>query len=106
VRRSRFPVPLACSLSPEALEERQRWLAEVNRQAIARRGTPTGLVIRFRRDEQLEAGVARLIAAEARCCPFLTLTVRPIDGFLELEVRGQAEARPIIDEMFGASDAA
>jgi hypothetical protein len=40
------------------------------------------------------------MAAEACCCPFLSLELRRAGELLELEISGPDEARPIIAELF------
>jgi hypothetical protein len=42
-----------------------------------------------------------LVAAEARCCPFLQFGIDVERDALELTIRAPAEARPIIDDLFG-----
>jgi hypothetical protein len=79
-------------------------LAELNRHVVSRRRASSGLAVRFRRDARIEADLRALIAAEARCCPFLTLDLRASGEFLEVDVSGPSEARPVIEAMFGAPD--
>jgi hypothetical protein len=56
--------------------------------------------LRFRREHGVEAELEEVVAAEARCCPFLTLSLRPAGEFLELDVSGPPDAQGVVDEMF------
>ena len=40
------------------------------------------------------------MAAEAACCPFLTLELRAAPGGLVLDVTGPDAAGPVIEELF------
>ena len=99
------PLPLACSLSGKELRERGDWLERLGRHVVRREPRPGGMVVRFRREAGVEEELRELVAAEARCCPFLTLSVRAEGDLLELDVSGPPDAQGIVEEMFGASRA-
>jgi hypothetical protein len=44
--------------------------------------------------------LAGVVAAESRCCAFLTLELERVGADLVLDVTGPAEVAPIIDELF------
>ena len=92
---------LACSLSGGDRAERERWLQRLRREALGVSETDDGVTVRFTDCDQLEADVRALAAAEAYCCPFLSLEVDRRADAIELVISGPAEARPIIDAMFG-----
>jgi hypothetical protein len=52
----------------------------------------------------LAVEVARLAAAEQACCAFFEFTVRISAAATVLEVRAPADARPVLDGLFSASD--
>ena len=84
-----------CALGPEALQERAAVWRSVGHALIGAEATPTGVGLRYR----LEPGVAevllRLVEAERRCCPSLSLAAT-----VHLSVDGPAETRPWIRETF------
>jgi MerR family transcriptional regulator, copper efflux regulator len=96
-------LPLACSLSGSELRERGDWLERLGRHVVRREPRPGGVIVRFRRDAGVEEELRELAAAEARCCPFLTLSLRAHGDLVELDVSGPPEAQSIVEEMFGAS---
>jgi hypothetical protein len=92
--------PLACSLGGGDLADRQRWLSDVTRRALAVERSADGLTLVFSHDAGLEAELRALADAEAECCGFLRLGVRRVGDSVELAVAGPATAQPIIEEMF------
>jgi hypothetical protein len=60
-----------------------------------------GLAVRFERDPQLAAEVSALAAAEQACCSFFAFAVRIDHTGTELTVTAPADARPLIDALFG-----
>jgi hypothetical protein len=95
-------VPLACSLRGGDLADRQRWLTDVQRRALAVERSPNGMTLTFSHDAGLEAELRALAEAEAECCGFLRLGVRRVGESVELTVTGPAATQPIIHEMFGS----
>jgi hypothetical protein len=94
--------PLTCSLRGGDLADRQRWLSDVQRRALAVEQSADGLTLTFSHDTGLEAELRALAEAEAECCGFLRLGVRRVGDSVDLTVAGPAAAQPIIEEMFGS----
>jgi hypothetical protein len=94
--------PIACSLSPDAYADRASEIADLARRALlARSPLPGGGArLRFAAGPGVEAELDAIVAAEARCCPFLRLELRHAAGALELDVTGPPEAEPLIAELF------
>jgi MerR family copper efflux transcriptional regulator len=97
-------LPIACSLSAAGQAER----AAVARRLVAEsmlgaRFSERGASIRFAGES--ESALRELVAAESECCPFLRFRLSRRDGEILLDVEGPAEARPIVLELFGLSDA-
>lgn len=97
------PPPLACTLTAGDERSRRAWIDDLSQRVESRTQTPDGAVLRFRAEAESELQLRALVAAEASCCPFLELAVTANRDELELTVRGRADARPIIDELFGGS---
>jgi hypothetical protein len=84
-------LPIACSLTPEALRARREGLlTELARQAEHSERLPEGLRFRFPASTETVTTIARAIDAERRCCRFLqfTVTVAPDEGPISLELTG------------------
>ena len=93
--------PIACSLSAQDYRRRTDDIREIARRALrSTRPIDGGVQLTF-----ADAGGARsrledLVAAEAVCCPFLTLDLRQSGEDLVLDVTGPEEAQPVIAEVF------
>jgi hypothetical protein len=57
-------------------------------------------VLRFRVDARER--VAAVVAAEAECCPFLTMTLREERGALALRIEAPAGAEPVLEGIVAA----
>jgi DNA-binding transcriptional MerR regulator len=66
--------------------------------------TDTGLALQFPLDADLAATLARLAAAECRCCSFGSYTIVIDDTGLRLEVRMPADATGMLDAVLGQPD--
>src|SRR6266850_650314 len=64
--------PVACTLSPAALEaRRENLLNALLQQTSERRELPNGYRLRFAADNDVLTRIARAIDAERQCCRFL-----------------------------------
>ena len=97
------PHPIACTLSPAALQARRQNLLHV----LASRATecgeiPNGFLLRFSAESDILAEIAKAIDAERRCCRFLhfTVAVEPADGPITLELAGPEGTREFLTAMF------
>jgi hypothetical protein len=92
-------LPVACTLSPEALQARRENLLEALLQrARDRRDVPDGCRLVFAADEGVIGEIARAVDAERRCCRFLqfTITVAPGDGPITLDLTGPPGTREFL----------
>ena len=94
-------IPIACTLSPDGLQAR---LALIDTLAadglLSRTATPSGMRIRLRDEPGIEQRTRQLVAAESRCCAFLTFQLGRDAGDLVLDIAGPRDARPVIDMLF------
>jgi len=84
-------LPIACTLSPEALKARKQGsLARVAALSIDTRKIEMGRRLEFAATPQTLSLIAEMIEAERHCCRFLrfALTVEPDGGPVSLEVTG------------------
>ena len=88
---------MVCTLATEMLHGRLAdWRATL-RRATSVESTERGARFRFSDDIDV-AALANLAASEQRCCSFLTFGLGFGPGQVTLEIRGPADARPLLDE--------
>ncbi|MEQ1575543.1 MAG: hypothetical protein ABL993_14985 [Vicinamibacterales bacterium] len=96
-------LPLACTLTPEALQtRRQQLLTDLMRRALRREDLTDGLRLEFAPSGDTLALIARVVEAERHCCRFLQfgITVEPDGGPVFLELTGPAGTRDFINALF------
>lgn len=93
---------IACSLTAAEYRNRAADANDVARDALRDRGPIAGGV-RLTFDAAARERLESLIAAEAACCPFLTMDLREAAGRLVLEVTGPDAAAPIIEQWCAGS---
>jgi hypothetical protein len=95
-------LPIACTLTPEALRvRRQGLLADLARRAERREDLTDGLRLEFAPAAETIALIARVAEAERHCCRFLRfgITLEPDGGPLLLELTGPAGTREFISAL-------
>jgi hypothetical protein len=92
--------PIACTLDASEMVGRlEEWRATLE-QATSRAHTDSGSV-RFELDDRTDiADLARLVAAEQRCCAFLSFAITVDDRGLGLEISAPDEGRAVLDDLF------
>ena len=97
-------IPIACTLDPAEMRDRVTSIDALLSDALLdQREIPSGLRTTFRDTPEVERRVRELVAAESRCCAFLSFAVGREDGALWLDITGAPEARPVIDQFFAAA---
>lgn len=92
---------VTCELSPAALQERKKMIGGLLERGLEHvEPVPGGIRARFAAVAGIEPGLRALIALEAECCAFLTMTLSAQDGPVMLEVTGPPEAQSLIAELF------
>ncbi len=89
-------LPIACTLSPEALSTRRQGpLAALLRRAEHHEVLENGHRLVFAATDETLAMIMRTVAAERHCCEFLQfqITVEPGGGPVTLELTGLREHR-------------
>ena len=96
------PPAIACTLPPEAVPDRlAAWRAVLG--ADVDRATTADGALRIELGEGVDPGeVARLVAAEQRCCAFLSFTMTFGPGGAALEVRAPEAAAGVVEQLFGS----
>jgi hypothetical protein len=98
--------PVACSLGAEELEQRVAAIGAVGPAGLISRSVDEGRhSLRFRATPQRRRRLEEIVAAEAKCCPFLDLSLTEEDGELILSIAapeaGQATADALADAFAG-----
>jgi hypothetical protein len=97
-------LPIACTLNPAEMRDRLAAIDALASDALLdQREIPGGLRTTFRDAPDVERRVRELVAAESRCCAFLSFAVGREDDTLWLDITGAPEARPVIDQFFAAA---
>jgi hypothetical protein len=95
------PPPIACTLPGPAFAARtSRLSALAARALVARRPVEDGHRLTFTDTPEVEADLRGAIAAEAACCPFLTMDLTRTPDGLELVLTGPPDATPVIAALF------
>src|SRR5688572_20921513 len=96
-------IPIACTLPADQLQRRLEEVDAIARDALrSRRPISGGARMTFDDGPGVRGRLERFIAAEAECCPFLTMTLRPDRDSLVLDVTGSPAAAPMIEALFAA----
>jgi hypothetical protein len=96
--------PVACSLTPEEMRDRQASLIPaLLERAVSIEASGEGYFLRFNSDAATLRTIAEVIAAESRCCPFLQfdLSVPPAQGNVSLAISGPKGTRAFLEALFG-----
>jgi hypothetical protein len=98
----RTEIPVACTLTAEALVASGNEIAELFRLREEVRELPDGYAVRFPGDEDLASRLLAFVMAERACCPFFTfeITFEPGRGPIWLGLRGPEGAKDIVATMF------
>lgn len=95
--------PIACSLSPDDLEQRLMDIAEVGASSLTSREVDGNRhLLRFRADAESRRGLEEIVAAEAECCAFLDLALSEDDGELVLSIAAPEDAQALADRLAAA----
>ena len=96
------PMPIACSLAPEAIAARKAGLLPgLAARAVAIEERPDGLRLRFAPADGLLGEIAAVIDAERRCCRFLQfdVTVQQDGGPIVLSLTGPPGTREFVSQL-------
>ena len=97
-------LPIACNLTnPEFQRRRAELLQTFQGAVLERRDLAAGYAYRFPSETTWVAELAKLIAVERECCPFLqfNLRVEPADGPIWLELTGPEGTKDFLGSLFG-----
>lgn len=95
--------PIACSLGASDLRARLNQIAAVGADSLIKRGADGDRhLLRFRSTEETRRRLEAIVAAEAKCCSFLDLSLAEQGGELVLSIGASEDGRPVADELAAA----
>ena len=95
--------PVACSLDAGALSDRLAHMAELGGAALLdARLDGRRALLRFAAGKEVRGRLDGIVAAEARCCPFLGMDLTEEPGTLTLTIIGPAGAEPVVEDLVTA----
>ena len=96
-------LPIACSLNADELPARLAEMTALGRNALieVRRATAHA-ELRFAARDGVRDRVEAIVAAEARCCAFLTMDVRDDPDRVVLNISAPADADLLLGELVDA----
>lgn len=97
--------PIACSLSAAEVPKRLAEMRTIGAAALLTASrTDTTATLRFRPSDETGARLAAIVAAESRCCPFLTFALHDEADAIVLEITSPPDeaARMMLDALADA----
>jgi len=96
-------LPIACSLNETELPARLAEMRALGHDALlsARRVGPLA-VLRFTADPDTRARVEAIVAAESRCCAFLTMRISTDPDAIALTIEAPDEAEVVLQDLVEA----
>ena len=96
-------LPIACTLTATELPERLAEMAELGRAALLE-ATASGrrAELRFAAGAGVRDRIDAIVAAEAQCCAFLTMSVTEDADTVVLVIDAPEGAEPVVSELVGA----
>ena len=95
--------PIACSLDAGALSDRLAHMAELGGAALLdARIDGRRALLRFAAGGEVRGRLDGIVAAEARCCPFLGMDMTEEPGTLTLAIVAPAGAEPVVEDLVAA----
>ena len=91
-------LPIACSLTPTELRGRLADIAAVGEASLLDVEAQRGWA-RLRFDPGARDRVAGIVAAEARCCPFLSMELRDEQDALVLTIEAPEGAETVVEDL-------
>jgi methylaspartate ammonia-lyase len=97
------PLPIACTLTGDELLARLDEIRDLSRHALRAKTTDgTHAVLSFDPAPGVRDRLATIVAAEARCCAFLTMQLADEPDALTLTIDAPADAEAVLEELLSS----
>ncbi len=94
------PLPIACTLTADELPARLNEIRAVSRHALrAKTATGTHAVLTFEPATGVHDRLAAIVAAESKCCAFLTMQLADEPAAITLTIDAPADAELVLEEL-------
>ncbi len=94
------PLAIACTLSDDELPARLDEIRDLSRHALrAKTTTGTHALLTFEPAPGVRDQLAAIVAAEAKCCAFLTMALTDEPEAITLTIDAPDDAAPILEEL-------
>jgi hypothetical protein len=91
-------LPIACTLSAAEMPARLEEISALGDRLLSRHDDGRRVILRFRGDGDTRGRLEALVAAEARCCAFLELTLSEDDEAISLTILAPEGAEEALGE--------
>jgi hypothetical protein len=97
------PLPIACTLTGNELPARLAEIRALSRQALrAKTSTGTHAVLSFEPAPGVRDRLAAIVAAESKCCAFLTMDLADQPEAITLAIDAPADAELVLEELLSS----
>jgi hypothetical protein len=97
------PLPIACSLTGDELPARLAEIRAVSRQALRAKTTAVmHAVLSFEPAPGVRDRLAAIVAAEAKCCAFLTMDLAEQPEAITLTIDASEDAELVLEELLSS----
>lgn len=95
--------PIVCSLDADELKQRLAEIRAVGADALGDvQSLPGQAVLRFAASQETRRHLEAIVAAEARCCAFLSFDLREEPGAIVMTISAPEGAEPVVRDLVGA----
>jgi len=95
-------LPIACTLSAAEMPARLEEISRLGDRLLSRDDAGRRVILRFRSDGDTRGRLETLVAAEARCCAFLELTLSEDAEAISLTILAPEGAEEALGDFAGA----
>ena len=96
-------IPIVCSLDADELEQRLAEIGAVGADALRDVQTRPGVaVLRFAPGKETRERLEAIVAAEARCCAFMSFELRDEPGAIVMTIAAPEGAELVLEGLVGA----
>lgn len=97
------PLPIACTLTADELPARLAEIRDLSRQALhTKSSTGTHAVLSFDPAPGVHDRLAAIVAAESKCCAFLTMDLAEEPDAITLTIDAPTDAEPVLEELLSS----